>query len=191
MSDKERYYSNASNLTKILTEYLENTYWTKNYDTQIIPLANNKIALQIKKEGLRYLVGMSQCLSIVFEEVGNDLKIQLGQASWADKVISGAVWALVLWPVAITAGIGAYTQYQLIDEIWMNIDSSIRYNLNQHFIPYTTYNYQFQNCNINNDSNINNSSYQNPINNESKKCIKCGRQLMPDALFCTYCGTKN
>lgn len=49
---------------------------------------------------------------------GTQLNVTLGEGQWADKLGAGAVGLFLLWPLAVTAGIGAYKQKKLPSEIF-------------------------------------------------------------------------
>jgi hypothetical protein len=75
--------------------------------------------LQIKKRGgWRDFVGMATSLNIVFYQSGDTLTVQIGAGKWIDKVAAGGVSLFVLWPLAITAGVGAWQQMMLPDKIF-------------------------------------------------------------------------
>ena len=85
--------------------------------------------LQIKKRGSwRELVGMATSLNVVFhagEE--NTLTVEIGAGKWIDKAAVGTVSLLILWPLAITAGIGAWEQMKMPENIFEYIGSRLAY----------------------------------------------------------------
>jgi len=81
--------------------------------------------IQIERTGgWRKFVGMSTALNIVFRQVENMVNVEIGAGRWIDKVAAGAVSAvsmLILWPLAVTAGIGAWRQANMPGRIFGHI----------------------------------------------------------------------
>ncbi|MDH4265085.1 MAG: hypothetical protein OEW45_05545 [Deltaproteobacteria bacterium] len=78
--------------------------------------------LQIEKVGgWRKFVGMSTALNIVFRQVENTVNVEIGAGRWIDKAATGAVAYLILWPLALTAGIGAWQQLKMPERVFEHI----------------------------------------------------------------------
>ena len=78
--------------------------------------------LQIKKRGSwRDLVGMAT------SEAGPPVVLEIGAGKWIDKAAVGTVSLLILWPLAITAGIGAWEQMKMPENIFEYIGSRLAY----------------------------------------------------------------
>ncbi|HET9525172.1 MAG TPA: TIR domain-containing protein [Pyrinomonadaceae bacterium] len=101
----------------------------QDFDTQQISADHDSVLLQIKKRGSwRDLVGMATSLNVVFhagEE--NTLTVEIGAGKWIDKAAVGTVSLLILWPLAITAGIGAWEQMKMPENIFEYIGSRLAY----------------------------------------------------------------
>ncbi len=83
--------------------------------------------LQIEKVGgWRKLFGMSTALNIVFHQVENTVNVEIGAGRWIDKAASGTVALLVLWPLALTAGIGAWQQMKMPERIFEHMAGFLR-----------------------------------------------------------------
>ncbi len=67
---------------------------------------------------LRMLSGMKLATTVQFSLSGSALNVTIGEGQWADKLGAGAVGLFLLWPLAITSGIGAYKQKKLPSEIF-------------------------------------------------------------------------
>jgi TIR domain/zinc-ribbon domain len=92
---------------------------SEDFDTQELSTDENGLLLQIKKRGgWRNLVGMATSLNIVFYQSNDTLNVQIGAGKWIDKVGAAGVSLFVLWPLAITAGVGAWEQMKLPDKIF-------------------------------------------------------------------------
>ena len=78
--------------------------------------------LQIEKVGgWRKLVGMSTALNIVFHQVENTVNVEIGAGRWIDKATTGAAAYFILWPLAVTAGIGAWQQMKMPERVFERI----------------------------------------------------------------------
>jgi hypothetical protein len=78
--------------------------------------------LQIEKVGgWRKLVGMSTALNIVFHQVENTVNVEIGAGRWIDKATTGAAAYFILWPLAVTAGIGAWQQMKMPKRVFERI----------------------------------------------------------------------
>ncbi len=78
--------------------------------------------IQIEKQGgWKKLIGMSTALNIVFRQVDNTVNVEIGEGRWADKAIVGTISLVVLWPLAVTAGFGAWQQAKMPERIFAHI----------------------------------------------------------------------
>ena len=58
-------------------------------------------------------------------EMQGQLTVTVGEGQWSDKIGAGAVGLFVAWPLAITAGMGAYKQKKLPGEVFQVIENCI------------------------------------------------------------------
>jgi hypothetical protein len=102
---------------------------SQDFDTQQIDADNDSVLLQIKKRGSwRDFVGMGTSLNVVFHPEEDDmLTVEIGAGKWVDKAAVGTVSLFILWPLAITAGIGAWEQMKMPDNIFDYIGSRLAY----------------------------------------------------------------
>ena len=78
--------------------------------------------LQIEKVGgWRKFVGMSTALNIVFHQVENTVNVEIGAGRWIDKAATGTVAYFILWPLAVTAGIGAWQQMKMPERVFEHV----------------------------------------------------------------------
>lgn len=99
----------------------------QDFDTQQINTDHDSVLLQIKKRGSwRDFVGMATSLNVVFHQGEDDtLTVEIGAGKWVDKAAVGAVSLLILWPLAISAGFGAWEQMKMPDNIFDYIGSRL------------------------------------------------------------------
>ena len=96
------------------------------FDCQQLALERRGILLQIKKRGAwRDFVGMSTSLNIAFRQSRDVLTVEIGAGKWLDKAIAGTVSIFVLWPLAVTAGLGAWEQTRMPEKIFGYISSRL------------------------------------------------------------------
>ena len=102
---------------------------TQDFDTQQINADEDSVLLQIKKRGSwRDFVGMGTSLNVVFHPEPDDmLTVEIGAGKWVDKAAVGTVSLFILWPLAITAGIGAWEQMKMPENIFDYIGSRLAY----------------------------------------------------------------
>ncbi len=105
-------------LISAVENYLSNT---EKMETQRVNGENSDyVALQarVRGGGWKQLIGMDKAITIRFIKVSSgEVRMEIGEAKWADK---GGVMLLsmfVLWPLTITSGIGMYKQGSLPGKI--------------------------------------------------------------------------
>ena len=62
------------------------------------------------KDGWKTLTGMRLAVTVPMTVMGNQLNVNIGEGQWSDKIGAGAIGLFVAWPLAITAGMGAFKQ---------------------------------------------------------------------------------
>jgi len=99
----------------------------ENFNCQQLQTEDGGILLQIAKAGnWRKFIGMSTALNVVFRQMGNSLTVDIGAGRWIDKAAVGTVSLFILWPLAVTAGIGAWQQMKMPERIYEHIAASVR-----------------------------------------------------------------
>ena len=53
--------------------------------------------------------------------------MEIGAGKWIDKAAAGTVSLFLLWPLAITAGFGAWEQMQMPDKVFDYIGTRLVY----------------------------------------------------------------
>jgi hypothetical protein len=89
---------------------------------------DQSLLIQIKKRGgWRDLVGMATSLNILFHHSSETLTVEIGAGKWVDKAAVGTVSLFILWPLAITAGMGAWEQMKMPDKIFDFVGNRLAY----------------------------------------------------------------
>jgi serine/threonine protein kinase len=81
-----------------------------------------------QKSTWRKLTGMSSALNIILDHRDDELIVEIGAGHWMDKAAVGAVSLFVLWPLAVTAAIGAWSQMKLPEQIFTRIEEQLNRN---------------------------------------------------------------
>lgn len=101
---------------------------SQGFDTQQVSADDQSLLIQIKKRGgWRDLVGMATSLNILFHQSNDTLTVEIGAGKWVDKAAVGTVSLFILWPLAITAGMGAWEQMKMPDKVFDFIGSRLAY----------------------------------------------------------------
>ena len=102
-------------LTRVVKDWLV----SEGFNCQLLQMEDGDIVIQIEKTGgWRKILGMSTAVHIVFHQVGTMLSIEIGHGRWFDKAAAGMLSIIILWPLAVTAGIGAWQQMKLPERIF-------------------------------------------------------------------------
>lgn len=97
-----------------LTSAAQGWLSAEGFNCQRLQTEDGGIVIQVEKAGgWRKVVGMSTAVHIVFRQVENTLNVEIGNGRWLDKASAGMLSIIILWPLAITAGIGAWQQMKL------------------------------------------------------------------------------
>ncbi len=112
------------NLHSELISSVEGWLLDENFNTQKLKIEEEEDAhlLQVeKKGGWRRFVGMSTALNVVFRQENEYLNVEIGAGRWIDKGVVGAVSLVILWPLAVTAGVGAWQQSKMPERVYGHI----------------------------------------------------------------------
>jgi hypothetical protein len=111
------------NLRNQLISSIESWLTGENFNVQKLKIEeDNSTLLQVeKKGGWRRFVGMSTALNIIFRQETDYLNVEIGAGRWIDKGVVGAVSLVVLWPLAVTAGVGAWQQSKMPERVYSHI----------------------------------------------------------------------
>jgi hypothetical protein len=125
--DARFYNSEKLDVERLATD-LENVYRLQGYQVQ--QLGNNEQKMvQLKKGGdLEALVGLQAALTVTIQRTAGGILVMVGQQKWIDKAAVGVVGFAFppLWPLTITAGIGALRQIGISGQVTNIVDGLIR-----------------------------------------------------------------
>jgi len=93
------------------------------FKCQKLQTEDGRTLIQIEKSGgWRKFIGMSTALNIIFHQVENIVNIEIGAGRWIDKAAVGTISMFILWPLLVTAGIGAWQQAKMPERIFEHIN---------------------------------------------------------------------
>jgi TIR domain-containing protein len=117
-STSRRYRCGEEDAPRVIQE-LKTWLDGEDFDTQQVSADDQSLLIQIKKRGgWRDFVGMATSLNILFHHSNDTLTVEIGAGKWIDKAAVGTVSLFILWPLAITAGMGAWEQMKMPDKIF-------------------------------------------------------------------------
>jgi hypothetical protein len=122
------YYDPRINIETVATE-LEQTFISHGYQAQRFG-NSDQMTVQMSKGGdLVAIVGMQTALTLTMQRVPRGILAMIGHQKWVDKAVVGSVGivaAPILWPLMITAGVGAFQQMNLGTQVMNALDMLIR-----------------------------------------------------------------
>ena len=77
------------------------------------------------KRRLEDIAGMRMATTVQMIRMDDNLNVTVGQGEWSDKIGAGELGWFIAWPLAVTAGVGAYKQKKLPEEIFQVIEQCI------------------------------------------------------------------
>lgn len=120
------------------------------------------------KDGWKTLTGMRLAVTVQMAVAGDQLNVSIGEGQWSDKIGAGAIGLFVAWPLAITAGMGAYKQKKLPSEVFQVIENTIMTGGQPVVV----------------------SGAGQTVADGMTLCPSCKTQLAPGSKFCNRCGAK-
>lgn len=126
MSNKTTISGAAGKLEACASHILEK-YQSEGYGVQRIAFEendNNGILVQMKNSTstggglLRTVTGLSSCATLKLTVVGNDLNVEVMAGKWLEKAGVAVVSWFILWPLFVTAAVGAFRQKSFLDRVY-------------------------------------------------------------------------
>lgn len=124
-----RFYNSEEIDIERLGQDLVNIYLAQHYQAQNVG-NKDQMLVQLKKGGdFEAILGMQAALTVTIQRTAGGVLAMIGQQKWIDKAAVGAVGIAVLpllWPLALTAGVGALRQASLGNQVLNMVDSLVR-----------------------------------------------------------------
>ena len=107
--------------------YIQTKYKNDGYATQRLLFEDNGntgMLVQLKNSTstgggiLRTVTGLSACATLKLMAVGNDLRVEVMAGKWLDKAGAAVLSWVDLWPLLVTAAIGAFRQKALLSRVY-------------------------------------------------------------------------
>lgn len=100
-----------------VSSYLQSS---QNMETQLLTSDDGTVIVQGRARGGNWkrFVGMDRAITVKLSETNNVLKAEIGAGKWLDKGVVMTVSMFVLWPLALTSGLGIYQQTKLPEKIF-------------------------------------------------------------------------
>ena len=121
-----------------------------------------------QKDGWKTISGTRLAITIQMAVFGNQLNVTIGEGQWSDKIGAGAIGLFVAWPLAITAGMGAFKQKKLPGEVFQVIETTIMTGGQPVVV----------------------TGAGQTVAAGMIVCPSCKAQLSAGSKFCNHCGTK-
>lgn len=121
------YRSDSLNIERLATD-LEQFFRSQGYVVQHLG-NNDQMMVQLKKgSDFEAILGMQAALTVTIQRTSGGVLIAVGQQKWVDKAAVGAVGFVipVLWPLLFTAGVGAFRQVGLANQVMTIVDGLVQ-----------------------------------------------------------------
>ena len=169
MNESRVFMLNGTDVQKIVTR-LEGFFRTeKGMEVQSSETTEGYVMQASQpKDGWKTLTGMRLALTVQMAVMGDKLNVSIGEGQWSDKIGAGAIGLFVAWPLAITAGMGAFKQKKLPGEVFQVIETTIMTGGKPVVV----------------------TGAGQTVAAGMIVCPNCKTQLSANAKFCDHCGTK-
>lgn len=169
MNESRVFMLNGTDMQKIVTR-LEGFFRTeKGMEVQSSETTEGYVMQASQpKDGWKTLTGMRLAITVQMTVMGNQLNVNIGEGQWSDKIGAGAIGLFVAWPLAITAGMGAFKQKKLPGEVFQVIETTIMTGGQPVVV----------------------TGAGQTVAAGMTVCPNCKTQLSADAKFCDRCGTR-
>ena len=169
MNESRVFMLNGTDMQKIVTR-LEGFFRTeKGMEVQSSETTEGYVMQASQpKDGWKTLTGMRLAVTVQMTVMGNQLNVNIGEGQWSDKIGAGAIGLFVAWPLAITAGMGAFKQKKLPGEVFQVIETTIMTGGQPVVV----------------------TGAGQTVAAGMTVCPNCKTQLSADSKFCDRCGTR-
>ncbi len=142
-------------------------------------------------DGWKTISGMTKAIQVQILEAGENVIVNCNFGKWSDKVGAGVAGAFIFAPLAVTAGIGAYQQRKLPEEIFAHIQQYIMFGgMTTTVTAGAIISSDKTICPQCKSTNQKGTNFcQNCGASLCRTCSNCGEQIGFDTKFCPNCGT--
>ncbi|GCE05270.1 hypothetical protein [Dictyobacter aurantiacus] len=111
-----------------LANNLVNAYQSQGYTAQYIGNGDHVLVQFKKGSDFEAFIGLQAALSLSLQRTNGGIMATIGQQKWIDKMAVGAaaVFVPALFPLLLTAGFGAFRQFNLAGQIFSMLDGLVR-----------------------------------------------------------------
>lgn len=111
-----------------LANNLVNAYQAQGYKAQYIGNQDNVLVQFKKGSDIEAIIGLQATLSLSLQRTNGGIMATIGQQKWIDKMAVGAAGVFIpaLFPLLLTAGFGAFRQFNLAGQIFSMLDGLVR-----------------------------------------------------------------
>src|SRR5438034_699506 len=102
-----RFYRAPSLDIERIARDLEGLYISQDYQVQHFGNKDHMVVQLKMGSQLEAVIGMQAALTLTLQRFPRGVVATVGQQQWVDKAAAGAIGMLLLWPLAVTAGVGA------------------------------------------------------------------------------------
>ncbi len=191
--DTRFYRSPGLDIERIARD-LESLYLSQDYQVQHFGNKDHMVVQLKMGSDFEAIIGMQAALTVTLQRFPRGVVATVGQQQWIDKAAAGAIGMLLLWPLAVTAGVGAIRQASLESQLFSMLDTVVlrqRADVNIGPVPPDIESQARQQAPP--------SSYESPAPREepqhgsrsgaaSPKCFTCGEFYDAEDVYCSRCG---
>lgn len=189
MSDTRVYVLNGTDMQTVAERVEAFLKEEKNMEVQGVPSGESYLIQATQKDTLRTIAGMKLATTVQMTVSGDNLNVTIGEGQWADKLGAGAVGLFIAWPLAVTAGIGAYKQKKLPEEI-LNLIGQVLMNPGQPVVTPVAPTVASTATAATTAAAPGQGTPQATAAAQTQVCPQCQAQVPAGAKFCNNCGAK-
>lgn len=189
MSDTRVYVLNGTDMQTVAERVEAFLKEEKNMEVQGVPSGESYLIQATQKDTLRTIAGMKLATTVQMTVSGDNLNVTIGEGQWADKLGAGAVGLFIAWPLAVTAGIGAYKQKKLPEEI-LNLIGQVLMNPGQPVVTPVAPAAASTATAATTAAASGQGTPQATAAAQTQVCPQCQAQVPAGAKFCNNCGAK-
>lgn len=189
MSDTRVYVLNGTDMQTVAERVETFLKEEKNMEVQGVPSGESYLIQATQKDTLRTIAGMRLATTVQMTVSGDNLNVTIGEGQWADKLGAGAVGLFIAWPLAVTAGIGAYKQKKLPEEI-LNLIGQVLMNPGQPVVTPVASTVASTASATPTAAAPGQGTPQATAAAQTQVCPQCQAQVPAGAKFCNNCGAK-